>query len=74
MALIISLLTADSGKGSGRSTSTNSTTRVSSVSFHTSWLKVSSKTMLLPSSQWRISSPTRMRQASFCAGTISPRW
>ena len=67
-------LIADSGKGSGRRTSTNSTTRVSSVSFQTSWLKVSSKIMLSPSSQWRMSSPTRMRQDSASSGTISPRW
>ena len=34
-------------------TSTNNTTRVSSVSFQTSWLKVSSKIIDLPSSQRR---------------------
>ena len=60
------------GEGRGRSTSTNSTTRVSSVSFQTSWLKVSSKIMLLPSSQWRKSSPTRIRQASASCGHDQP--
>ena len=66
-----SLSHAAADHASGRLKSTNSTTRVPSVSFHASCSHTSSNTRLLPSSQCRTSSPTRMPHSFAGSGTSS---